>query len=281
MVLFRFSSQFGNVRFPDSNVFPIDKTDFNLASLGEYQNHLPEATIVQIEAGTKKFNVVVNFKNNAKIPLCGGSRKESWNAFIIPIEIKFNTEIGSGVAIFWYPKNLREFDIQEIPTKIRRIFNRTDFPNADKLVVSFAEKAAESVLVSGGKGSSIAILRTIQETNGKDFLDKRGRGHEMLNALVDQVSSNPLKRSLRVQNLMKVGEPRRARKRAGSIAQTIFPDPHDFDVPEYHVPQGFIVSVSAVEQHLTNNPKIRSFLNELEDVAYEKTSGDLKDACEK
>lgn len=275
------SSQFGNVRFPDGHVSPIDWTDFNLAALGEYQNHLPEATIVLIKANKKRFTAVINFKNNLKVPLCGGSRKESWNAFIVPIEIKFNNEVGSGIALFWYPKNLREFDIQEIPTKIRRIFNRNDFPSADKLVVSFVDKAAESVLVSGGKGSSLAILRAIQETKGKDFLDKRDRSQQILNALVDQVSTNPLKRSMRVQSLLMETSKQKSRQRAGSIAQSIFPDPHDFDVPEYHVPQGFIISVSAFEQHLLNNPEIRNFLNQLEEIAYERTSGDLLDACKK
>lgn len=252
-----------------------------MAALGEYQNNLPQATIVQLEAADKKFIVVVTFKNKEKLPLYGGSRKESWNAFVIPIEIKINTVVGYGAAIFWYPLNLREFDIQEIPTKIKRIFNRTNGPSPSKLLLSFADKDAQSVLVSGGKGSSLAILRVIQETKGADFLDKRNRSHQILNALVDQVSANPLKRSMKVQSLLSADSTRESRRRAGSVAKMIFPDPNDFDVPDYLVPQGFIVSVSAIDEHLTINPSIMSRLIELEDIAYERSAGDIQEACKK
>ncbi|CRL04384.1 CLUMA_CG017475, isoform A [Clunio marinus] len=272
-------SQFGNVLLPNGDIYPIDWTDFNLAALGEYQNHLPEATIVMIQAKKLKLTVMVNFKNNTKVPLYGGTQNESWNAFIVSIEIKFNTLNGRGVAIFWYPKNIREFDIQEIPTKIKRIFNRKDLPCADKLLMSFADKEAQSVFVSGGKGSSLAIMRVIQETKGKDFLDKRDRSQQIVNALIDQVAAKPLKKSFRVEMLMKEGVPQRGRQRSGSLTNAIFPDPHDFDVPDYHVPQGFIVSVSAFMRHLKREPQIGKLLLELENVAYERTVGDLKEIC--
>lgn len=279
--LLYFSTQFGNVRFPDGRIAQIDWTDFNLAALGENPNKLPEATIVQIYADNKKFNVMVSFKNNAKILLHGGAQSESWNAFIVPTEIRFNTTIGFGSAIFWYPRNVREFDIQEIPTRIKRIFNRKDVASPDKLVLSFTDNESQSVLVSGGKGSSLAILRIIQESKGEEFLDKRNRGHQILNALVDQVSTNPMKRSIRVQNIMNNGDSRLGRHRAGSIAKTIFPDPHDFEFPEFHVPQGFVVSVAGMERHLKDNPEIEESLIQLEAIAYERTQGNLKETCEK
>lgn len=276
-----FSSQFGNILFPSGDVHPIDWTNFDLASMGEYQNQLPEATIIQVEAGGKKFVIVALFKRHLKIPLFGGSQHECWNAFIVPVEIRCNTNVGYGAAIFWYPKNLREFDIQEIPTKIKRIFNHSDLPSPDKLLLSFAQREAQSVLVSGGKGSSVAILRVIQETKGADFLDKRDRSQQIVNALIDQVSANPLKRSTRVQSLMKDGVPQRGRQRSGSLTKEIFPDPHDFDVPDYHVPQGFIVSVSAMDRHLKENLGIRDRLQELEDIAYERIEGNIQDACKR
>jgi hypothetical protein len=275
------SLQFGQFRFPNGRVLPIDWTDFNLAALGEYQSNLPEATIVQIKAGGKKFIVVANFKNKMKIPLFGGSRDESWNAFVIPLEIKCNIKSGSGIAIFWYPRNLREFDIQEIPTTIKRIFNRHDKPSQQKLLVSFTDWEAQSVHVSGGKGASLAILRAIEETKGKDLLDNTNRSQQILNALVDQVSGNPLKRSIRVQDLIENRS--KARQRSGSLAKTFFPDPNDFEMPNFHVPQGFIISVSALDRHLLAvcDKKVRDLLQELEDVAYERVTGKLEDACER
>lgn len=268
------------MRFPDSQVCPIDHTDFHLAAFGENQNHLPEAATINIRAGNKKIIVVVNFKNKSKIPLFGRSQNENWNAFVIPIEIKFNTVVGFGCAIFWYPKCINEFDVQEIPTKIRRIFSRSDRPSQDKLLLSFNDKEAQSVLVAGGKGASLAILRIIQEPHSRaEFLDKRDRSNQILSALVDQASTNPLKRSLQVQNLLSEGVHRRCRTRAGSLAAAIFPDPHDFDVPEFIVPQGFVISTSALQIHLDNNPKIFPLLKNLEDVVYERVKGDVQEAC--
>ena len=231
-----------------------------------------------MEAEGKKFVAMISFKNKAKVPLNGGAQKDSWNAFIIPVEIRFNNIIGHGSAIFWYPKIHQEFDVQEIPSTIRRIFNRNDAASPTQLVLSFADKESQSVLVSGGKGSSIAILRAIQETKAEDFLDKSNRSQQILNALVDTVSTNPLKRSIRVQSLLNKQEQSEGQP-AGSIAKSIFPDPLDFDVPDFFVPQGFIVSVSAFDRHVENNQKIAKALMILKDVAYEKTEGSIKDVC--
>jgi hypothetical protein len=269
------------VRFPNGRVLPIDSTDFHLASLGEYQNHLPEATIVRIGAEKKEFNLVVTFKNNVKLPLYGGPQQESWNAFIIPVDIKCNNKLGHGTAIFWYPKNFKEFDIEEIPTKIKRIFNRTDPPRPDKLLLSFQDKEAQSVLVSGGKGSSLAILRVIQETKGGHFLDKRNRAQQILNVLVDQASLNPLKRSTRVNDVMDKEAGKVRTERSGSIAKVIFPDPHDFDVPDFEVPEGFIVSVAALDKHVKMNQSVRTSLQQLEDVAYRRVERQLEATCKR
>lgn len=237
---------------------------------------------MQVEADKRKFTVVVNFKNKAKVPLTGGSQKDSWNAFVIPIEIKFDSQVGFGFAIFWYPKKVKIFDIQEIPTTIKRIFNRTDVPSNNKQVVAFSDKEAESVLVSGGKGSSLAVLQVIQQSKGKDFLDKRERRHRILDALVDQVSSQPLKRSIRVQTLLD-GQTSKSSttETTESIVKAIFPDSNDVEFPDYHVPQGFIISVSAIDQHVAQHPNIKRFLSELESIAYERVSSDLQNACMK
>lgn len=145
---------------------PIKWTDFHLASLGEYQDQLPQATIVQIKAGDHSFIAVVTFKNNDKVPLFGGYVGEKWNAFIVPVDIVCNCIRGYGVAVFWYPRNIRHFEYEDIPTKIKRIFNRTDLPSPERQILSFTDKEAQSVLVSGGKGCSLATLRIIQETKG-------------------------------------------------------------------------------------------------------------------
>ena len=114
----------------------IEWTDFHLASVGEYQNQLPQATIIQITAGGKDFVAVVTFRNHEKIPLVGGSSGERWNAYVIPVDIFCNTIRGYGVAVFWYPneKNFDLFEEESFPSEIKRIFHRNDYPMSDKQV---------------------------------------------------------------------------------------------------------------------------------------------------
>lgn len=117
-------------------MLPIDWTDFHLASVGEYQDQLPQATIIQITAGDKDFIAVVTFRNNEKVELGGGSVGERWNAFVVPVDIVCNTVRGYGFAVFWYPRNEARFELfdDEIPSEIKRIFHRQDIPKADKQV---------------------------------------------------------------------------------------------------------------------------------------------------
>lgn len=206
--------------FPFGDVHPVDWTDFDLSSIGEYQDQLPEKIIIQVEAGIKKFEIIAAFKRNLKIPLFGGSQADCWKAFVVPLEIRCNAVVGHGMAIFWYPEILKKLDIREIPTKIRRIVNLSDLPSPEKLLVAIEEKVAQSVLVAGGKGSSVAILSVIQETT-------------------------------------------------------------DADVPDYRVPRGFIITVSAMDLHLEEYPEIKDRLRELEDIAYERIEGNIQDACKR
>ncbi|KAG5679828.1 hypothetical protein PVAND_009366 [Polypedilum vanderplanki] len=271
-------SQFGNIRVANGDVMPIEWTDFHLASLGEYQDQLPEATIVQIEAGGKNFIAVVTFRNHEKVPLFGGSAGERWNAFVVPVDIMCNTVRGYGSAIFWYPRNIRRFEFEEFPTKIKRIFHRNDVPSPEKQLISFADKEAQSVSVAGGKGCSLAILRIIQETKD-DLLDHTGRNFQVLNALVDQFSG--LHRSMQFNRLMKNEPPKTGRQRSGSITKTIFPDPNDVDDVEFFTPQGFIISVSAFNEHVRKYVEIRKAIDELRAIAYEKIEGNIEEACKK
>lgn len=110
------------------------------------------------------FEVVIKFSLSKKVPLRGGLLKESWDAFVIPIEIQCNNRVGFGAAIFWYPSESEELKTLVSPTTIKRIFNSTERPSSDKPLVSFADKEAQSVLVAGGKGASIGILHSIQES---------------------------------------------------------------------------------------------------------------------
>lgn len=244
---------------------------------------MPQATIIQITAGDKDFIAVVTFRNNEKVPLGGGggSAGNKWNAFIIPVDIVCNTIRGYGFAVFWYPRPQRHFELfdEEFPSEIKRIFHRQDIPKADKQVLSFADKEAQSILVAGGKGASLAILRVIQETKGVEFFDHRGRNFNVLNALVDQFSvGNKLLKS----NRLLPTEHKSGRQRSGSITKALFYDPNDMeDAPDFFVPQGFLIGVSAFDEHLKKFTEVRRAIKELEAIAYEKVVGDFEAACQR
>lgn len=134
--------------------------------------------------------------------------------------------------------------------------------------------------MAGGKGASLAILRIIQETKGEEFFDHRGRNFHVLNALVDQFSAgNKLLKSSHLLN----NQPKSGRLRSGSITKALFYDPNDMeDAPDFFVPQGFLISVSAFDEHLKNFIEIRKAIKELEAIAYEKAVGDgLEVGCQR
>lgn len=191
--------------------------------------------------------IVANFKEKLKVPLCGGLQKESWNAFIVPLEIRCNSHNGFGFAVFWYPRMSEEFVVQVKPPTIKRIFSCIDRPSSDKPLVLVGDKNAQSVLVAGGKGSSIAILRSIQDTKKEVFPDKRNTSQQV--SPIESITS-------------------------------LFSDSKELNVLDYHVPQGFIVSVAAFERHLRDNPKIAEALHGVEEVAYERVPGELRNFCE-
>jgi hypothetical protein len=104
----------------------------------------------------------------------------------------------------------------------------------------------------------------------------------MLNALVDQFSSGAANKLLKSKHLMGSEAPKSGRARSGSITKVIFPDPNEMDdAPDFYVPQGFLVSVSAYEEHLKTFIELRRAIKELESIAYERVEGDIEEACKK
>lgn len=119
----------------------------------------------------------------------------------------------------------------------------------------------------------------IQETKGEEFFDHRGRNFHVLNALVDQFStSNKLLKSSHLFNT----EPKSGRQRSGSITKALFYDPNDMEgASDFFVPQGFLISVSAFDEHLKKFSVINQVIKELEAIAYEKVVGDIEMGCQR
>lgn len=147
------------------------------------------------------------------------------------------------------------------------------------MIVPANDLAAQSIFVSGGKGASLALLKTLEESSGTQFMSLTGN-EQVLDALIDSISSNPMRRSLKHKPLLHEHGYQRTRKRSGSVDQTQVIDSHSFGF-NFDVPAFFIVSTSAMENHLKDNGNLMESLKHLEGVAYQRIEGDLKAACEK
>ena len=86
---------------------------------------------------------------------------------------------------------------------------------------------------------------------------------------------------MRATQLINNEPPKTGRQRSGSITKIIFPDPNDVDTPDFFVAQGFIVSVSAFDEHVKNNFEIKKVIKEMEDIAYDKVEGSLDEVCKR
>lgn len=143
----------------------IDWTDFNLATLGEDSNDIPESTVVNLKTSKVEISLKIKFNNQLKVALDGENGK--WRAFVVPIDFTWNNQKGQGSAVFWYPTSDQEFDVHKNLNEIRQFVvepEKSSDRRQRKLISPFMDKRAQIVSNSGGKGSSIAILKEIQAT---------------------------------------------------------------------------------------------------------------------
>lgn len=117
--------QFGNFRTPNGKVFPIDWTDFHLSKFGENPEHLPSASIINLQANRRQYQLLVHFRTRSVVPLMGGNPFD-WVEFNVPIECSANGVKGCGMAMFWYPKRQEEYLHYRDFLRVKRIFYRRD-----------------------------------------------------------------------------------------------------------------------------------------------------------
>lgn len=120
---------------PNGDAHPIDWTDFHLSQIAEYHDESPQATVIKFEAGNQTFNLFINFKNNQKVRLYGGNPID-WNAYVIPMEIAVNSQVGFGLATFWYPRSdFEDFEVEEMTAKLKRVYYRLDRPSPSQVMM--------------------------------------------------------------------------------------------------------------------------------------------------
>lgn len=89
---------------------------------------------------------------------------EKWTAYVIPIDFMWNNQKGRGSAVFWYSANEKTFETHEtLKKETHRNVVEPVKKSEQKFLLPFNDKQAQILAISGGKGSSIAVLKEIQE----------------------------------------------------------------------------------------------------------------------
>lgn len=117
--------QFGNFRTTNGKVFPIDWTDFHLSKFGENPDHLPSASVINLQANGRQYQLLVHFRKASVVPLMGGNPFD-WIEYSVPIECSANGLKGCGMAMFWYPKRQEKYLHYRDFLRVKRVFYRHD-----------------------------------------------------------------------------------------------------------------------------------------------------------
>lgn len=165
------------------------------------------------------------------MPLFGG-RPLDWHTDCYQMEMTVNGEDGKGIGLFWYPSEGSETPLIPHVPRYRRVHHSTGKPKANKYIYHFSEDETSSVQISGGKGASLALLTSISRMGN----------------LIDRFYANDqLFKDHRHEHL--------ASTRKQSITQ--------LTGPEFIVPSGFVLSVSAMEGMIVQNPDLNSAIEKL------------------
>lgn len=216
------------------------------------------------------YTTVVNFRTEENVRLIGG-RPFDWTSNITPLDLGLNGGRGSGVAILWYPFKSTNPDEIFYPedTVIHKLYSNELKPREDQLVVDFEDREAQSSLITGGKGSSLALLTTVMKGNKFDENDD--------GFLLEKVSSkNRLVRSRKISksdwNLSMTKNKEELKKSNWKLRK-------ELNLPDFIVPAGFVLTVSSFEMVLKSNDHIRESIQMIEDVAYGIKTDDLEETC--
>lgn len=218
------------------------------------------------------YTTVVNFRTEENVRLIGG-RPFDWTSNITPLDLGLNGGRGSGVAILWYPFKSTNPDEIFYPedTVIHKLHSNELKPREDQLVVDFEDREAQSSLITGGKGSSLALLTSVMIGNKYDEKDD--------GFLLEKISSkNRLVRSRKISksdwNLSMT-----TNNNKEQLEKSNWKLRKELNLPDFIVPAGFVLTVSSFEKILLSNDNIRKSIQMIEDVAYGIKSGQLEEIC--
>lgn len=199
-----------------------------------------------VPVGKQQFTVVVHLKSSSKVPLFGG-RPLEWNSDNYSLELMVNGEEGKGIAMLWYPSDGTETPLIPHIPQYRRVHNSSANAKANKFVYHFTEEEASSVQISGGKGASLALLTAISR---------------MTNIVDRNYANDQLFKDNRHQHLSPI--------RKQSISQLSSPD--------FTVPTGFVLSVSAMDSMVDNSPELNASIETL--VKFCEEGLEFEEQCE-
>lgn len=124
-----------------------------------------------------------------------------------------NGERGFGIAVLWYASS--ETQVQDNTSTSQRLIHTKNVPCKDTFTYTFSDVATRSLAISGGKGASLALLRSVNQEPGIQF----------------------------------------------------------------NVPNGFVISVSALDLQLRRNPDLIRAINDIKKIAFGTIEGSVEEAC--
>jgi len=187
--------------------------------------------------------------------------------------------------MLWYPyKAIYAQDL--IPTdgpRIKRLAYSVEIPSRKELAISFSKQPAQSLSVSGGKGASLALLTSLADANHSDKI-----GELNVHELIDKMPKHNIL-------INKLRRDRKISKSDWDISMPIesghsetlkeillnWKSQEELKCPDFIVPDGFVLSVSAFELQLETNPHLISVIRDVENIAHGVVDGSLEDVCKK
>ncbi|XP_015597464.1 uncharacterized protein LOC107268831 [Cephus cinctus] len=160
--------QFGHIKNAIGLFNQIDWMDFNLPDFAEDRDNIPTKYTINFRAGGKKYKTVVERILNTGSTLYGG-RPWDWEGRIVPLKIELNGVSAVGIANLWYTYN-GFCPLQAVP-RVRHLLPPNVKLDPHIYVVRFSERICQSEMIVGGKGSSLALLTTV---NSKEFSVPQG-----------------------------------------------------------------------------------------------------------
>ncbi|XP_076267913.1 rifampicin phosphotransferase-like [Rhynchophorus ferrugineus] len=147
---------YGHVIHKDNRTVPITSQDLRIEHVGKNKS-IPDLFVVHVNTKTDEYSCVFNLNKSLMY-----SANLTNNFELLSVESQCNVNISRGKALidFWY-YNERIFDVPKLPPLLHE---KKIEPLPATLVVNIKDDEAKIVDLTGGKGTSLALLASLNST---------------------------------------------------------------------------------------------------------------------